>query len=189
MRSSDFVDISYASSAPLVLHAQQADQNSFYDIVTRTAEQTSKGCEKAVRTALNEANILIRQTSSVKDAAKSLNMCTDTIPEYISDVDTLSDDIMMAIGFTFADYDMEAYPPSKDLELYKACQVFQDVATTSSLIKVSNFFQLLREVGDEEDFPGLKDRDCFNLSVFLPDGENPRIATSDWTGAGAGNDG
>lgn len=58
-----------------------------------------------------------------------------------------------------------------------------------SLDKVSDFFQLLKNDGSEGEFPGLKDRDCFDLSVFLPDGENPRIATSDWTGAGGGNDG
>lgn len=182
--------MSYASSAPLVTHAQQADQNAMYDIVTKTAEQTSKGCAKAVRSALNEANLLIREASSVDEAVKSMNMCTDTVPEYITNVDMLSDDVMMAIGFTFADYDMGAYPPGPDLEFYKACQVFQDMDAKGSLEKVSNFFKLLEEIGDEDEYPGLKDReDCFDLSVFLPDGDNPRIRTSDWTGAGAGNDG
>ncbi len=33
------------------------------------------------------------------------------------------------------------------------------------------------------------DDDCFDLSVFLPDGENARITMSDWSGSGGGNDG
>ena len=59
--------------------------------------------------------------------------------------------------------------------------------------KVKNFFQLLKEDPEESveypDTPGNEDRDCFDLSTFLPDGENARIATSDWSGSGGGNDG
>lgn len=99
---------------------------------------------------------------------------------------------IQAIGFSFADYDMNAYPPSKDLGLYKACQIFQDKDATS-MEKVKNFFQLLKEDPEESeeypDSPGDEDKDCFDLSTFLPDGENARIATSDWSGSGGGNDG
>ena len=146
-----------------------------------------------ISTTLEEADALIRKMPSVEAAARSMSVCADSVPGYISNVDTLANDVMMAIGFTFADYDMGAYPPSEDLSLYKACRVFQDEdendASRSSLERVANFFRLLKDVGSEEEFPGLKDRECFDLSVFLPDGDNPRIATSDWTGAGGGNDG
>jgi len=188
----DFVDISYASSAPLKLYAQTADQNAYYDIVTKAADRLSPGCADAVRVTLEEAKEQIKEFSSVKEAVKSMKMCTDTVPEYITTLKTLSDDVMMAIGFSFADYDMDAYPPSEELGLYKACQVYQD-ETLSSMEKVADFFQLLKEdAEEEEEYPGLiadEDRDCFDLSIFLPDGDNPRIATSDWSGSGGGNDG
>lgn len=189
---SQFVDISYASSAPLKLYDQTTNQNAYYDIVTKAAERTSEGCADAVRSVLEEAAELIKEASSVKEAVKSMNMCVDTVPEYITETKTLSADVMMAVGFSFADYDMGAYPPGPDLGLYKACQVFQKEGPTP-LKKMANFFQLLKEdTEEEEEYPDLvadEDRNCFDLSIFLPDGDNPRIPTSDWSGSGGGNDG
>lgn len=179
---SNSVDISYASSAPLKLYAQTADQDVYYD--TR--------CANAVRVALREAKKLIEKAPSVDEAVKSMNMCVDSVPDYITKLKTLSDDVIMAVGFSFADFDMNAYPPGPDLGLYKACQVFQDEGSTME--KMANFFQLLKDgtEEEEEESPGLlgeESNDCFDLSVFLPDGENSRIATSDWSGSGSGNDG
>ncbi|KAL9186197.1 hypothetical protein ACHAXT_005435 [Thalassiosira profunda] len=188
----DFVDISYASSAPLKLYDQTADQNAYYDIVTKAAERLSPGCAHAVRVTLQEARQLIRKMPAVADALESMNMCVETAPEYITTTKTLSRDVMMAVGFSFADYDMDAYPPSEDLGLYKACRAFQDKKATT-MEKVANFFQLLKSDADaEEENPGLvaaESSDCFDLTVFLPDGENARITTSDWSGSGGGNDG
>jgi len=188
----DFVDISYASSAPLKLYDQSADQNVYYDIVTKAAEKESEGCADAVRNALEEAETKILQTSSIQEAAKSMKLCLDTIPGYITTLKTLEEDLMMAIGFTFADYDMDNYPPGPDTSLYKACQIFQS-ESDDALSKVANFFQFLSEdPAQEEGYPGLvgeEDKDCFDLDVFLPDGKNARITTSDWSGSGGGNDG
>jgi len=188
----NFIDISYASSAPLKLYDQSANQNVYYDIVTKAAEHASPGCSDVVRSTLEEAKELINQSSSVDEAILSMNMCLDTLPEYITTNEILSQDVMMAVAFSFADYDMDAYPPGPDLGLYKACQVFQDDETTS-WEKMANFFQLLSDDAQEEsEYPGLvgdDDRDCFDLSIFLPDGPNARIATSDWSGSGGGNDG
>ena len=99
---------------------------------------------------------------------------------------------MMAVGFSFADYDMDAYPPGKDTGLYKGCQVFQH-KHGSPLQKVGKFFAL---VGTNEEFEkeypqliGQEETPCFDLSIFLPDGENARVTTSDWSGSGGGNDG
>ena len=153
--------------------------------MTKAAEHASKGCANAVRTALAEAKELIKEASSVEEAAGCMNLCLRTLPEYITDLETLSVDVMMAVGFSFADFDMEAYPPGPDLGLHKACGVFQRPGTTP-LEKVGNFFLLVKE-GQEE--AGDADGDCFDLSVFLPDGENARITTSDWSGSGGGNDG
>ena len=82
----DFVDISYASSAPLKLHDQSTNQYVYYDIVTETAEQMSKGCAKAVRDTLEDASKDILNSKSVKDAIKSMNMwCVEELFLWIAD--------------------------------------------------------------------------------------------------------
>ena len=160
--------------------------------VTKAADHASPGCADVVRSTLKEAKELINHASSVKEAVKSMKMCPGTVPEYITTLETLSTDVMMAIAFSFADYDMDAYPPGPELGIYKACQVFQE-ENSEPLEKVANLFQLLKDDAEEEaEYPGLAgddDRECFDLSIFLPDGNNPRIATSDWSGSGGGNDG
>jgi hypothetical protein len=188
----DFVDISYASSAPLKLYDQSTDQDVYYNIVTQAAEHASPGCAKAVRETLEDASKEILKAKSVKDAIKSMNMCADSIPEYIDNLKTLKDDVMMAVGFSFADYDMDAYPPGKDLGIYKGCQVFQHKHHTP-LEKVGKFFELVGlDAEMEKEYPtlvGEEETPCFDLSIFLPDGENARVTTSDWSGSGGGNDG
>lgn len=188
----NFVDISYASSAPLKLYDQSTDQNVYYDIVTRAAERESEGCAHAVKTALEEASNEILQASSIEDVATRLKLCLDTIPDYITTLETLKEDLMMAVGFTFADYDMDAYPPGPSTSLFKACKIFQS-DVDDGVTKVANFFQYLSEdPAQEEGYPSLigeEDTECFDLDVFLPDGQNARIATSDWSGSGGGNDG
>lgn len=184
----DFYDASYASSAPLRLYDQSADQNVYYDIVTEAAERASPGCAGSVRAALEDAKGRMEGARSVAEAAAGAGMCLDTLPEYLTTTEIFARDTMMAVGFTFADFDMGAYPPGEDTGLYKACRVFQS-DDASSLEKVANFFSLLvdGEEGSESDEEG--GRPCFDLSVFLPDGDNPRIQTSDWSGSGGGNDG
>ena len=89
-------------------------------------------------------------------------------------------------GYSFADFDMDAYPPGPDLGLYKACVTFQE-EELASLEKVGKFFLLVKDGQEKAD--DVADDDCFNLSVFLPNGENARITTSDWSGSSGGNDG
>jgi len=184
----DVVDISYASSAPLKLYDQTADQDAYYDVVTAAAERASPGCADAVRAALAEARVEINGAAGPAEAARAANLCVDALPEYIDTAQRLGDDVMMAIGFSFANYDMEAYPPGKDLGLYKACRVFQD-EEASALEKVAGFFQLLKGGDEGEGTHPAEDRGCFDLSVFLPDGDNARVETSDWSGSGGGHDG
>ena len=99
---------------------------------------------------------------------------------------------MMAIGFSFADYDMDAYPPGKDTGIYKGCQIFQH-SHGSPLQKIGKFFALIGTNEEfEKEYPqliGEEETACFDLSAFLPDGENARVTTSDWSGSGGGNDG
>mmetsp|Transcript_21216 Transcript_21216/g.44553 ORF Transcript_21216/g.44553 Transcript_21216/m.44553 type:complete len:559 (+) Transcript_21216:121-1797(+) len=190
----DFVDISYASSAPLKLYDQTADQYGYYDIVTKAAERLSPGCSGAVRDSLEEASKKILKASSIADAVQRMNVCVATVPSYIDSLEILKEDVMMAVGFTFADYDMDAYPPGPDLGMYKACQIFQN-DKLSPLKKLGKFFHMIEEDPEEQsEFPSMTNdddltHDCFDLSVFLPDGDNARITTSDWSGSGGGNDG
>ena len=192
----DFVDIAYASSAPLRTHTQLVDQNVYYDIVTNAAEHASPGCANAVRMTLMEARDQIKEEISVTNAAGKMNLCLHTLPQYITNLDILSVDVMMAVGFSFANYDMDAYPPGPNLGLYKACRVFQDedLQWFTPLEKVGIFFQLVKQAKEGFKTKNLKDgvnndSDCFDLSVFLPDGEHATITTSDWSGSGGGNDG
>jgi len=157
--------------------------------VTDAADHAVPGCAHAVRKALYAAKDMIIEHPSIGEAVKSMNMCGHTVPQYIETKHTLSDEIMSAVGFTFADFDSGYYPPGPDLGLYKACQVFMDDELTP-LDKVGKFFQIFKEEeGGETPFSGDDSLDCFDLSVFLPDGENARITTSDWSGSGGGNDG
>ena len=157
--------------------------------MTDAADHAVPGCAHAVRKALYAAKDMIIEQPSIGEAVKSMNMCGHTVPQYIETKHTLSDEIMSAVGFTFADFDSGYYPPGPNLGLYKACQVFMDDELTP-LDKVGKFFQIFKEEeGGETPFSGDDSLDCFDLSVFLPDGENARITTSDWSGSGGGNDG
>ncbi|KAL3758756.1 hypothetical protein ACHAWU_001772 [Discostella pseudostelligera] len=180
----NFVDISYAASAPLKLYDQSADPYVYYDIVTKAAERLSPGCAHAVRTTLREAKKLIELLPSVQDAVKSMNMCVDKVPEYITNVTKLSEEVMTAVSFIFADYNMDAYPPGPDLGLYKACQVFQENKTKSPLEKVTNFFQLSRELDEEKS----ADEDtCYDISLLLTDSDVSGNTTTEWSDAIDGN--
>ncbi len=89
---------------------------------------------------------------------------------------------------------MDAYPPGPELGMYKACQIFQNDGL-SPLKKLGKFFHMIEEDPEEQsEFPSMTNdddltHDCFDLSAFLPDGDNARITTSDWSGSGGGNDG
>eukprot|EP00804_Cyclotella_cryptica_P001729 CCRYP_009090-RA/>CCRYP_009090-RA protein AED:0.07 eAED:0.07 QI:0/-1/0/1/-1/1/1/0/558 len=158
----DFVDISYASSAPLKLYDQSANQYVYYDIVTQAAERLSAGCARAVRETLERASVAIMESSSMEDALKSFNMCVDKVPDFIKDLASLNENVMMSVSFSFANFDMDAYPPSKDLAMYKACQVFQN-KDVNPVERLKNFLKFDRsEYQSEAD-----DGSCFDLSAAL----------------------
>ena len=64
----DFVDIAYASSAPLLMYAQVSDPNSYYDIVTSANDRIVPGCSHAIRTTMED--MVTRM-----DSATSLTRC------------------------------------------------------------------------------------------------------------------
>ena len=102
----DFVDISYASSAPLKLYDGSASQYAYYDIVTKAVERLSKGCAKAVRKTLEGASKDILESNSMEEAQKKLNMCVNGVPDFIRDVDTLNENVMLSVTYAYAGYDM-----------------------------------------------------------------------------------
>ena len=59
--------------------------------MTEAAEHASEGCADAVRSALYEAKELIKDASSVEEAVGNMNMCVDTVPAYITELETLSE--------------------------------------------------------------------------------------------------
>ena len=156
----EFVDIAYASSAPLKLYDQSASQYSYYDVVTKASERLSPGCAKAVRDTLDDASDKILGSSSVENVLAKLNICNEEVPRFTKDLASLNENVMMSVTFAFANYDMDAYPPGEDLMLYKACQVFQH-GKNDSLATLKKYFEF-----DGDNYP-TSDASCVDLSAAL----------------------
>eukprot|EP00956_Cyclotella_meneghiniana_P000554 scaffold607_cov76-Cyclotella_meneghiniana.AAC.5 len=103
------------------------------------AERLSPGCAKAVRDTLDDAAEAIMSLDTMEDALKSMNVCSDKLSDEIKDLASLKENTMLSVTYSFANYDMDAYPPGKDLMMYKACQVFQNGG--DSLETMKNFFK------------------------------------------------
>ena len=71
----DFVDISYASSAPLLMYAQMSDQNIYYDIITSAADRVSPGCSRAVRTTMDDMIDRVDSADTLQEAATRIGVC------------------------------------------------------------------------------------------------------------------
>ena len=186
----DVIDIGYASSAPLLLYAMEASQYGYMDHVTNVTDKASPGCAEAVRQTLQDVDEAIRATSNDVDsdnyfkdfAYQHLNMCPGTIPNYITSKDLLSEEAMMIVEYTFADWNMDYYPPNEDTGLFWICQhVFQHEKKTS-FEKMAEFWYHLEDNIDV-------DMPCFDMSSQLPDGPKATISGSDWSGVGPGYDG
>ncbi|CAB9503777.1 Lysosomal Pro-X carboxypeptidase [Seminavis robusta] len=181
---SDVVDIGYASSAPLLLYAMEADQFGYFDVVTRTSEQASPGCADAVQSTLFEVDAALRETSEFLDLAHDkLNICPGSVPSYITSSAMLSEELMLIIGPAFADMNMFNYPPDETTDLAMACSgLFQD-DSLDSFEKLAKFWTLYLDENIDPSLP------CFDMSSQLPLGPNATISASDWSGVGTGHDG
>lgn len=177
----DFVDISYASSAPLLMYAQISDPNSYYDIVTSAGDRVSPGCSKAVRNTFDDMVDRVHSSSTLKEAAKSIGVCPDSIPKYITTKKKLSDAIVEIASYAYADYDMSNYPPGPNTGFSKACKLFQnDQLNTKDTLSLFFERMLLQEEEDDEDCDMTTvecnfsvhdfDEKCFDLMTQLPDG-------------------
>lgn len=182
-RYGDYVDIGYASSAPLQLYSQVVNSNAYFDKVTEVAEKASPGCANAVRSTLFAVHDeLLTNYSSVHNAVIATGICPDTFPTYVKDVpEFVSEIVVYLVPAIFADFNMGYYPPGPETALAKACDVFQD-DSYSPIERLSNFFDLRGEVEY-----GLDNQpECFDLSLELPSGPNARIRGSDNSGTGGG---
>lgn len=147
----DFVDIAYASSAPLLMYAQVTSPNAYYDIVTSANDRIVPGCSNAVRRTMEDMEKIIDESSSLENAAKNIGVCPHSLPRHISTKDELKQSVIDTVKVSFAGYNSENYPPSPKTSNYKACKVFvnTDLDTKDTL---SVFFQqvLLNEKENEE---------------------------------------
>jgi pimeloyl-ACP methyl ester carboxylesterase len=176
---SDVVDAAYASSAPLYMYAQQTDPNIFYDIVTAAAERASPGCVHSVKNTLLDVLDEINQAKTLKQAAAGAGVCPSSIPDDVTTRKMLGSTLVQLASFSFADHDMECYPPGPETGLYKICQLFQD-PTLDGLETMKSFFDsvLLQQMEDEKgcdmvgvtcdadaDMKAIRDagRGCFDL--------------------------
>lgn len=187
------VDIAYASSAPLLMYAQEANQDVYYDIVTESAEQSSPGCATAVKKTLLDMVDTVDAAASLHEAAKHIGICADRLPAYIKTKDMLRDAVIQITSFSFADYDMNNYPPGPDTGMFQACALFQndDMDTLETL---GAFFDSMLEQEeqeekgcdmhsvscDDDDDTSAKSTDsCFNLMSQLPGGSNSTLEDTD----------
>jgi len=177
----DVIDASYAASAPIRFYAQQIDQYDYYELITKSAERSLAGCAANVRDALADVSQKILSSPSVDDIASKIGVCPGPkIPEYsASSVSNFQEEIMMVIGYTFANYNMGNYPPDDTTDLYKTCLMFGDELSAAEKVKTL----LLNLTGDEDA------AECFDMNSQLPAGPNATITSGDWSGVGTGGDG
>ena len=179
----DQIDIAYASSAPLKTYSQEMDPDAYFELVTRTADQASPGCSTAVRDTLEEVHASILVSNSCLEEAKRMHICLDDIPDYIDSKEIFAQEVTLIVGENFADFNMGFYPPDASSNMAKACVIFQD-DSLDLYEKMDEIFQLIAESNYFET------KKCgFDMRTQLPDGDNARISTSDWTGSGPGLNG
>ena len=182
---SDIVDISYAASAPMKFYDQTVGVNDYYDHISDITESSSPGCSNDVRTTLATVSVEIQKAGDdgFHSVAKAIGICNDTIPTYVDTSRIFQDELMMIVGYTFANYNMGAYPPGPQTSLYKACQIYQN-KEMQSLDKMKAFLAMLDGSNDTKN-----DRCFFDMTSQLPAGANATITGGDWSGVGTGNSG
>ena len=195
LRHPDVVDMAYAASAPMKFYSQEVNQTDYYNHITKVAEKSSLGCSGAVRSTLVDGlgplfrNI--KTMGNVHELADMLGICPNTVPMYITNGDasidvirkTFYDELMMVVGYTFANYNMANYPPNNKTTLYKACQIFQNDEMEPS----DRLAQFLQSVDAETESSAVTS--CFNMALQLPSGPNGTITSGDWSGVGTNRNG
>ena len=211
----DVVDMAYAASAPMGFYAQETNRFAYYNHITAVAEDTYQGCSKAVKSVLLEVRDRIAQSQSVKDiesVASEVGICEGSIPDYVFDdgrdkggdsiggrtsdgfqTTTMINELMMVVGYTFANDNMASYPPGKDSRLYGACQIFSS-DQLSPTEKVRDFLTQRLHLDNHSVSPRFSSSlrassSCWKMTDQLPTGPNATISGGDWSGDGTGSNG
>lgn len=182
-RFPEIIDISYAASAPLNVHAQIVEPEAYFDRITEVAENAVPGCANAVRETVYAArDELSSDYTSVAAAAEATGFCSHTFPDYMSNIhEFISETITYLVPAVFADFNMGYYPPGPDSALERACHIFKDPSHTP-LKKISLLYDLRGEI----EYGLARKPACFDLSLELPDGPQATIRSSDSSGSGGG---
>lgn len=212
----DIVDMAYAASAPMGFYAQETDKFAYYNHITDVAEDTLAGCSKAVKSALLQVRDRIADSQNVEDlksVASDVGICEGSIPDYIFDdnrngetssrgdyavgfeTTTMTNELMMVVGYTFANDNMASYPPGSDTRLYESCQIFvsEDLSPTEKVRRLltqrlhyskSRAVSSSLRVSSSQTAPT-----CWNMTNQLPTGPNATISGGDWSGDGTGSNG
>ena len=111
-RFPDVIDISYAASAPLNVHAQTVKPEAYFDKVTEVAEIAVPGCADAARDTVYDAREELRANyryRSVWRAAEATGFCSHDFPHYIRDIPQfISETITYLVPAVFADFNVSA---------------------------------------------------------------------------------
>ena len=176
----DVVDMAYSASAPMKFYSQQVQQEEYYNHISNVAEMAHKGCFQAVQRTLQVLNELLDELTLAADRetiADMLGFCPQTLPQYmLKSHENFSNEVFMMIGYTFANLNMANYPPSNNTGLYRACAIFMN-PDTNTTVKVHDFFQ---------SFLPKDPTDCINTRSQLPSGMHATISGGDWSGVGDG---
>ena len=205
----DIVDMAYAASAPMGFYAQETDRFAYYDHITAVAEDALPGCVKAVKSALLKIQDHIGQTQNFKEleeVATEIGICKGSIPDYIfghrgdekagvngnysQTTTTMTHELMMVVGYTFANDNMASYPPGKDTRLYGACEIFSSEAI-SPIEKIQSYLTQRLHQRKISVATSLRNSQptCWDMTHQLPTGPNATISGGDWSGDGTGQSG
>ena len=190
LRFPDVIDMAYSGSAPMKFYSQEVQPEDYYNHITKVAEQTIPGCSQSVRDTLtavlanhNAINKHAASTNKNYIPALEVGICPGSLPSYVQTRELFFEELIMMVGYTFANDNMANYPPSNETRLYKSCEIFMDPALTDPFDRVKSF--LVSRLGSHSDDA----TDCFDMSQQMPTGTNATISGGDWSGDGTGSDG
>eukprot|EP00934_Nitzschia_sp_Nitz4_P002874 Nitzschia sp. Nitz4//scaffold291_size36643//18249//19943//NITZ4_007765-RA/size36643-processed-gene-0.29-mRNA-1//-1//CDS//3329546133//2864//frame0 len=176
----DLVDMSYASSAPLLLYSQELGSEVYFDYVSLVADAASPGCADAYKTTLHSVHKAI-SSMPIEKAAKKLGICPN-VPSYIKTPKMFADELTMLVGFANADFNMDYHPPGdKNTDTIKACKVMQK-KHSNAMERLAEFL----EVKAASIAMGMGKVKCYDLHWDIPPGKHATITGADWSGMGEG---
>ena len=157
---------------------------------------------------------------SIDDLETKLGICHGSIPKYILDqlngneddfddssindedqseingYELLAQELMMVVGYTFANDNMANYPPNTNAtRLYQGCTTFMN-CSHDSFYRLKEFlvsrlppFNDDDDTDDDDGNSNDSDNSCWDMKLQLPSGVNATISSGDWSGVGTSHDG